>query len=337
MSGRTRRTPRAHRALAALVLLALPAHAEAPLVVEAQLAPLTTTDAGQPVYAVGAPFRLVVEAKHAPGAIAMLPEALALGDQLGERREARRHLRRDEAGSQVDRYELELIPFESGTLTIPAIPLAFGSTTADTQPIEVEIESSLDDDARPVAASTRAEALAELERLAATNPPPRVIEIPDHRPLYALGALVALIVLALIVRHLRRREVAGSAGPPPPPPRPAHELALERLAALERQSREPGPAQKAYYVELSEIVRAYVGGRYGFDSVELTVAELLAALEARPTPGLDRAVLRRVLDTADLVKFAKLTTDEAEATAHARSAVQLVEATRVRPAPEVPA
>ncbi len=320
-------------ALALVLLGALPAQAEAPLVVSAELAPIAVSDAGEPVYAVGQPFRVVVEARHAPGAIAMLPEALALGDQLGERRDARRHLRRDEGGAQVDRYELEVIPFESGTLTVPAIPLAFGSTTAETRPLEVEIVSSLDDETAPVAASTRAEALAELERLAAANPAPRVIEVPDHRPLYALGALVALAIVALVIRRLRARPGQVPAGPPPPPPRPAHEVALERLDALLRRSREGAAAQKAYYVDLSEIVRAYVGSRYGFDSVELTVAELLQALEGRSTPGLDRSGLRRILDTADLVKFAKLSTEDAEAIALGKAAVAVVEATRERSAP----
>lgn len=330
---RGRRAPRLG-ALALLWLMSAPAWAEPALTVTAEIRVLAVSDAGEATLRVGEPFLLVIEARHAPGAIAVLPEEVSLGEALGERRPARRLLRRDEAGAQIDRYELELVPFDSGALTVPAIPLALGSTTASSPALELDVTSSLDEEAQPVAASTRAEALAELERLAAANPAPRTVEIPDHRPLWALGALVLAGLLAWAILRWRARARAAAPLPPPAPPRPAHEAALERLGQLLARPRDTPERQKAYYVDLSEIVRGYVGERYGFDSIELTVAELLLALEGHTTPGLDRAQLRRLLDTADLVKFAKLSTDDDEALAHGRVAVALVEATRARPAPE---
>jgi hypothetical protein len=113
-----------------------PAWAEPALTVTAEVRVLVVTDAGEAALRVGEPFLLVVEARHAPGAIAVLPEEVALGEALGERRPARRLLRRDEGGAQIDRYELELVPFDSGTLTVPAIPLALGSTTASSPALE---------------------------------------------------------------------------------------------------------------------------------------------------------------------------------------------------------
>jgi len=300
-----------------------------PLELTADAKPLT--DAG--AYAVGAPFRLIIEAKHAPGEIAVLPESLDLGSALGERLAVRRLLRSDASGKQIDRYELELIAFESGTVTIPAIPLALGSTTASTLPITLDVVSSLDEEIRPVAASTLAEAMPELEKVAATDPDPDRITIPDYRPLGLIGALVLAALIAWAFMRWRRRENLEPAYVPPP--RPAHELAIERLRALMQRPRATPEEQKAFYVDLSEIVRAYLGGRYGFDSLELTVDELFRALEPLETPSLDRAKVRRMLDTADLVKFAKLVTEDDEAVAHGKWAMTMVDATRPPPEPEV--
>ena len=69
-------------------------------------------------------------------------------------------------------------------------------------------------------------------------------------------------------------------------------------------------------------------------AAELTVEELFRTLEPIDTPGLDRGAARRLLATADLVKFAKLITDEPEAAAHAETAVAIVQSTRIRE-PEV--
>ena len=322
---------------AALLFLALaiPAGAEPTewLSAKAEVPP-PPGDGGSGSFVVGVPFRVSVEAKHNPGGIALIPEKLSLPEALAEREGARRHLRREESGEQIDRYELELIAFEPGDLSLPSIRLAFGSTVAETRPLEIHVVSGLDEDEQKVASSTLAEAIEELEKSAAQNPSPRAVNIPDYRPLYAAGALVLGLVGALLVRgYLRRRALRAQAAAPPPPPRPADEVALERLAVLAKTDRSGPRLQKAFWVELSEILRGYVGARFGFDSIELTVAELFDALERHPTPGLDRATLRRLLDLADLAKFAKLITPDEDCQDALHRGQGLVEATRPRPPP----
>ena len=65
--------------------------------------------------------------------------------------------------------------------------------------------------------------------------------------------------------------------------------------------------------EVSDVVREYLGGRFGFDGLETTTHEMLQLLRQRNcNPGLWQEVgayLRR----CDLVKFAKVEPDQDEA------------------------
>jgi hypothetical protein len=85
---------------------------------------------------------------------------------------------------------------------------------------------------------------------------------------------------------------------------------------------------KEFYVELSEILRAYAGGRWGFDSVELTVEELIVELRSRFLAGLDLVLLERVLKEADFVKFAKYVPSAIEAETAINGAFSIVDHTR---------
>jgi hypothetical protein len=150
-----------------------------------------------------------------------------------------------------------------------------------------------------------------------------------------LGGLVLALCTFFLVRALaKRKRSILVAQAPAPPPRPAHEVALERLEALRRAGHLDRGEHKDFYIELSEVLRAYAGGRYGFESIELTVAELIDALRLHETPGLDLLQLKRILDEADLVKFAKYLPGDVAAQTALNGAFELVERTRPRPAVE---
>jgi hypothetical protein len=312
--------------IAALLALALISQVEARAEIEAP-----RNDAGALDLVVGSPFHLVVTSRHPQGEVALLPEPLELGSAVGERRSERRHDRSSEGDLEIDRYRLELVAFEPGDHTLPAIPLAFGSTQAATMPISIIVRSGLGEDEQLVAASTIAEAMAELEQMAAPNPSPRSIEVPDPRPIWAIAAAAALALAAIaglaIRKRLGRKVIAG---PPPRPPRPAHEVALERLEALRKGDHLARAEHKAFHVELSEILRGYAGARFGFDSIELTVAELFDELDRRSTPGLDRGRLRSILELSDFVKFAKLEPAIDESRAALEGALAIVRDTTPR-------
>jgi hypothetical protein len=117
--------------------------------------------------------------------------------------------------------------------------------------------------------------------------------------------LLGLLVLAGLLLWIFRRRIQQALAPRPVPPRPAHEVALERLAALQRQHYGQTMAAKAYYSELSDILRRYLAGRYALDIMDCTTVELLKELKASSGPRALFPAIREVLETSDLVKFAK--------------------------------
>src|SRR5207248_1436644 len=77
--------------------------------------------------------------------------------------------------------------------------------------------------------------------------------------------------------RLRQRVIVR----PGPPPRPAHEIALERLDRLGAYGFLENADNRPFYFAVSEIIRDYLGGRFGFDSLELTTDELMEELTRR--------------------------------------------------------
>jgi len=113
--------------------------------------------------------------------------------------------------------------------------------------------------------------------------------------------LIATVTL-LVARHLRRRRQRER---PLPPPVPAHIVALQRLGEIELSAYVEAGRFKELYLLLSEIMRQYVGGRWGFDALEMTTTEINAALERVSVAGEVRQRLEVYLSESDLVKFAK--------------------------------
>lgn len=160
------------------------------------------------------------------------------------------------------------------------------------------------------------------------NPPPRRQReewtlLKQALEIGAIALVVGAALAWLIGRWLKRPRPV----PPPPPPRPPWEVALESLHDL----RHAGLTREGRFAEhfdrVSDIVRRYLGDRYGFDGLESTTREMLAELRAT-TPRI--AVLdeiERFLRQADLVKFARLTPSELECSTALADAEQIVERT----------
>ena len=321
-------------ALAAAVPLPAAAQDDAGLSVSARLALEDNIEA----VPLGAPFTLIIEARHPPGGIALLPETVDVGANIIERAEARRHERRRDGDEEVDVYTLELLAFEPGDLTIPPISLAIGETTAATKGLGIFVLSGFTDEEQPIASSTDAQALGALEQMAAANPAPRTVFVEDNSVLTALFFVILLGILAYLGYRLwRRRRERPEPEPPPPPPRPAHDVALESLQALRGSPLLSRGDFKGFYTELSVILRRYIGDRYDFESLELTFDELMTSLEPRYTPGLEEPVLRHLLTLSDQVKFAKFVPRKEEGFDALNQAERLVNATTPTPAPTLTA
>lgn len=145
----------------------------------------------------------------------------------------------------------------------------------------------------------------------------------------AAGATVALAMRLSDPRLITRRVVIM-------PPTPPHVTAIEGIEHL-RLSRDSAPdamestdSVKAYYMELTETLRAYLEKRFGFNAREMTTSEIIDALTASELRGaLDE--LKDILQTADLVKFAKHATSLSEQDRSLVQALNFVRTTELQP------
>lgn len=156
--------------------------------------------------------------------------------------------------------------------------------------------------------------------------PPGRPEARDVRPLEPLGAADRLLwwptvpaiaaALALLVwRHCRARSRAAA----PVPVAPAalasdpYQRALVRLAEVEAAAWPVHGAVDRHYDLVAEVVRRFLVEAAGIDALERTTAELVRLL---PPPLAAAHGYRRLLDEADLVKFARARPDAARAAAY---------------------
>jgi hypothetical protein len=81
---------------------------------------------------------------------------------------------------------------------------------------------------------------------------------------------------------------------------------MEKLAALRAAGQFDRDGYRPFYFALAEIVRSYLGGRYGFDALDMTTTELLDELSRRAAHlTVEGGEVPRFLSDTDLVKFAK--------------------------------
>ena len=142
-----------------------------------------------------------------------------------------------------------------------------------------------------------------------------------------LGVLVCGIVLGAVWTYRRKKAGKGLLPDREEPTRPPHEVALEGLDRL----RDAGPVRDvmAYYIDISEIIRQYIGGRYFLVAMEMTTSDVLEGLHEEDIPEDHYRMFEDFLQRCDLVKFAKAIPSETENGGVLKLAYEIVEATKV--------
>lgn len=122
------------------------------------------------------------------------------------------------------------------------------------------------------------------------------------------GLLLVLIIVAIIyiARKLMRKESILPA-PKPKPVEPPYVIALRELQQLKEEKLWQTDRLKPFYTRLTDILRVYIEGRYGVRAMEETSDDILKDMRAHLSER-DGAMknLVQILQTADLVKFAKV-------------------------------
>jgi hypothetical protein len=222
-------------------------------------------------------------------------------------------------------FLLKIAAYEPGDLQVPGVEVTYLGKdgrvlSTHTAPLAVKVTSLIANEPEP--------------KLKDPAPPVPVME-ENLTLAYVAGGLFAAICGALIAIQVRKRMRERAAFRPPPPPRPAHEVALEKLDRLASTGFVEGADYRVFYFQLSEIVREYLGARFGFEALEMTTEELMAQLARRASRGLVLGEIAGWLSTSDLVKFAKMAPTAQEARGALETAIRLVESTRPRLEPQL--
>lgn len=138
-----------------------------------------------------------------------------------------------------------------------------------------------------------------------------------------IGLLAGAILAALGWLWWRRPKRL----PPAPPPRPPWEVAFEELGALKGLELIRAQRYSDFYARVSDTVRKYLGGRYGYDGLECTTREAIGALKLQGIEHQTYFTIEQFLAQADLVKFARLTPNEPECLSALQEAETIVTAT----------
>jgi hypothetical protein len=266
---------------------------------------------------VGAPIEMRLAVRAPADARVTFP---AVADPWGAF-EVRSQVTQPAAGARPATFEAVLVAWDAGPAELPALAVqvvgADGAMrSVDVPAVTVEIATSLEAD-------------VPLTELPADIRGP--VEIDDGRWMrWALAAAVAAAALAG-VWWLRSR---GGRGAPEPELAP-HERARRDLAQLELDRLPERGEVEPFYVRLSDIVRAYVEGRFGIAAPDRTTQEFLREASRDPQlAGEHERELAAFLRAADMVKFAEARPDPESCGRSLESMRSFVDRTAPAPAAE---
>jgi hypothetical protein len=231
--------------------------------------------------------------------------------------------RQDGPNGSVTTYRLKMSAFELGTLTLPQLVFELSAPGAS-QTVAVP---GMKVDVLPTLPQNAEEEGAGLFDYRA----PIEVPIRSWRLVWILLGVIAAGLLGwAVVKWLRRPR------PQTVVVKPLAPLDVRTREALDKLKSEGLPAKghvKDFYFRLSEIIRGYLGERYGFEALECTSSELFASLRKLNTPGLPEAKLMRFVSESDMVKYARAEASPESCEASLAFGYELVETTYTPPAP----
>ncbi len=188
-----------------------------------------------------------------------------------------------------------LTTFTTGDYIIPPIPVKFTLPDSTTkylisEPTPIKVKSLLAES-------------ADSTNIRDIKGP---IEFKTSKAIYYYLGGLAVVILAIAGYFYWRAKKRGMLSGEPIDLRKPWEIAYEELALLKVKNYLSEGNFKQFYVELTEIVRAYLGRIYGIPVLDMTTEEFLDCIaEGDITEELFNR-LKEFLNFADLVKFAKL-------------------------------
>ncbi len=247
----------------------------------------------------------------------------SLGANLGqfEIRDYKIYDKRKEDNKIIEQVDYIISTFDIGEYEIPSVEIKYkikGSKEEGilkTDKIVITVES-----VKP----------SEAGDIREIKPP---VEIPyNWKPLIywaliVLGLIIIAIAVVYIVKRRKRiKEIMPQFIEAIIPP---HELAYQRLKKLEESELLVDGKVKQYYIEISEIIRKYIEGRYSIIAMELTTTDLIIRMNGDGISPDHIAMFEEFLNKCDLVKFAKYIPTDVENNDIMKLALDIIDKTKM--------
>ncbi|RKU30850.1 hypothetical protein C6497_04020 [Candidatus Poribacteria bacterium] len=135
-------------------------------------------------------------------------------------------------------------------------------------------------------------------------------DVPPNYMMYIILGIVIVVGLSLGVFYLRKHRLNKTITPiVEVESRPAHEIALEQLNALEKDTKD----METFHTQISYVIREYITARFHIPALELTTSSLLREMISNQV---DKSCIDRLQDfltNCDRVKFASYLPNTSEA------------------------
>jgi hypothetical protein len=144
---------------------------------------------------------------------------------------------------------------------------------------------------------------------------PTDVKMPYDAPLtlkevtpYIMGiTLVGALLFLLLYGIKRKKKNLPFFVKPSKPAEPPHVIALRELDRIREEKLWQKDKIKAFYSEITDVLRNYMEGRFGIPAMEQTTGEIMTSFQSDRSLISEKSLnyLHQILPMADLVKFAK--------------------------------
>lgn len=199
-------------------------------------------------------------------------------------------------GSTSINYHIPIQVFDSGYYHVPGIEFVTGSDTVRSNSFDLKVV--------PVNAKAD-DKISDLTDVAEPAPGSWTDKLPDWLLNYWWALLAGLVLLGVLVLLIRRILKSRKNTPKPKVIVPPYEEAMTALGQLSSKQLWQKGENEQYFIELTDILRRYLSRRFGIAAPEMTTTQFLEAVSDNAKLVKYKGELRRLLELADFIKFAK--------------------------------
>jgi len=203
----------------------------------------------------------------------------------------------------------QLVPFKPGENEIPSIFISSAEKTIKSKIMRFEVRTVLPRNVNDI---------KDIKK---------TLNMPVNWLAYIALTVFVLItsssLLYLIKKYPRKKESVKQEILTLP-----HETAYEKFNQLEQMDLISKGLMKEYYSRVSHIVRTYIEDRYNTKVLESTSYDLMQNPQIKKLSELEKNMLHEILESSDMVKFAKYNPNKKEAKEIIEKAKEFVDKTR---------